>query len=282
MAMPGMAYWFLGRRITGFCLWVAELCGAFAFLTGGLPGHWKLLFGLWGMVRLWCGCEVLWLLQKQEQRLPLSLKRAVLAFAGLWLGPLCLGCWVFNRFWGSSYIVQSDEMFPQQIQGDRIRYERVSCEQLQPGSAVVIDWPGQGLFTTRVVAVGPARVHALGPSILVNGQKLAQQAVQVTPGPFLKAAYPQLEARRFAVEQNQHREYLVAYDEQLVENKEIFQVVLHRNELYVMGDDRSASVLKGRFGQISCAQVRGRPLFVQDSHDAQGHLREERAGLSIW
>ena len=210
-----------------------------------------------------------------------------LALCGVWLGmglfPICASIWYVEANHVGSVEIRGYGMFPQLLPGDRIFFDRKAFLDARPspGELVVVgDGPAQTVV--RVVAVGGDRVSVRGGLPTVNGDSLARYPVVDLHVPrFGVDEQDRLSIKRGYVESNAGRAYLVVEARAAAGDADPAPVVLARDELYVLGDDRTAAVAEGLAGRVRLGALRGRPELIWRSHRQDGSERAGRRGTPV-
>ena len=213
--------------------------------------------------------------------------RHPLALIGVWLGmgvfPICASVWYVEANHVGSVEVHGYAMFPQLLPGDRVFFDRKAflSRRPEPGELVVV---GDGLAETigRVVAVRGARVSLSQGLLSVNGVALVRYPVDALHVPrFHRTEQVRLSMHRGFIESNGDHDYLVV--ERRVGDFVSYppRAVLRSDELYIIGDDRSATLEEGVAGRVRLGALRGRPEMIWSSRRSDGTERAGRSGLPV-
>ena len=292
--MPGLGHAYAGELRRATTIWLAMallyVVALIVWVTGPhiyVPDGW-----VWVCIYLAFGSSVARSAGEAAKtcvREPLSRRplHHPLAICGVWLGlgvfPACACLWYVEANHVGSVEVQGYAMFPQLLPGDRVFFDRKAflSSRPVPGELVVVGNAGSQ-NVVRVVAVGGDRVSVRRGLPAVNGSSLDRYPVVDLHVPrFGTEEQDRLSMRRGYVESNAGRAYLVVEARAGVGAADPPGVVLARDELYVIGDDRSAALDEGVAGRVRLGALRGRPEVIWRSHRDDGSERAGRRGTPV-
>ena len=292
--MPGLGHAYAGDIRRGAIVWLA-LCALFVtalavWVSGPhayvpRPTIWVLLYMAAGAAAAGSARDC-----AREAARDADTARPLyhpLALCGVWLGmgvfPICASIWYVEANHVGSVEVQGYAMFPQLLPGDRVFFDRKAflSRRPDPGELVVV---GDGTVDTiaRVVAVRGARVSLSAGQPTVNGVVLTRYPVDELRVPrFQPAEQNRLSMRRGFMETNGGRAYLVVERRGNDFGADPPRAILAGDELYIIGDDRSAALQEGLAGRVRLGALRGRPEVIWSSRRSDGTERAGRSGLPI-
>ncbi|MBU0550733.1 hypothetical protein KKF91_09445 [Myxococcota bacterium] len=206
--------------------------------------------------------------------------RRALLLIGLGYGLMgALLSWGASSRFGVTRI-DSEELRPTLLEGDWLLYRR--GVPLRPGRLIVVAWP-DGVAVSRLIAVGPATLHLQQGCPVVNGRAFEQRPlshVEIPARGALTRAALGLEGRHAALERTGHAAYVVFYERPRWQQRDLPAITLAPGEIFVIGDQREASLRQGRWGRLPARRALGVPTLTLFSSQEGRRLRG-RVGLEV-
>lgn len=302
MLCPGLAYIYIGRLTRGTLVNALFVLLALGFVLAQimwmffplLPG---LIFTIGWLVLAWCvgrdACALAehdasngeeYLLKPYNHALP-YIGIVALSFALPVVGALGGG---LSRVW-DVHVMQSWSMYPSLRPGDVVLIQRSGFHHALPktGDIVTVS-AGQEKspkHILRVVASNKDLVRIEGDMLYLNKTAVSQTPVKLPITP------PKGVDVLTLVEHNSLRTYPISMVRKSVSNVSIKESQIQKHKMFLMSDNRSRIALAGPalkikdsrdFGPIPHTKLRGKPLFILWSFDADASPADlGRVGLRI-
>lgn len=179
-----------------------------------------------------------------------------------------------------AFVVPSASMSPGILPGDRIFADKTVGQpggsKLWRGALVVFIYPNERttIYIKRVVGLPGDRVEIDGPNLRVNGQRVSE-------GPSNEPIPGGLAGVRAFRERGDRGEYTVLWPERggpASADQAPESFVVPDGQVFVLGDNRSASVDSRRFGTVPVADVKGVARQIWFSVSARDGVRWGRLG----
>jgi signal peptidase I len=176
----------------------------------------------------------------------------------------------------------SASMLPTIVPGDRFladkRVNRPGGISLARGDVALFVYPNNRtmIFVKRIIGLPGDSVEIDGTSIQVNGRELRGAEVQDLGDPLRNQLLADHQAFQ---ESGDHGHYTVLWKKDAAVSKRIF--VVPNAHIFVLGDNRGASVDSREFGVVPVADVKAVARQVLLSYRAGEGLRWSRLGKTI-
>jgi signal peptidase I len=179
-----------------------------------------------------------------------------------------------------AFMVPSASLSPGILPGDRILVDKTIGQpggaKLWRGAIVVFIYPNDrtSIFVKRVIGLPGDRIEMAGNDLRVNGQSLTRgPAREPLPSPFKG-----LRALRERADRGEYTVLWPAGEASSSASPSVGSFVIPAGQLFVLGDNRGASVDSRRFGTVPVADVKGVARQVWLSASALDGVRWGRVG----
>ena len=181
--------------------------------------------------------------------------------------------------WIETFVVPSASMLPTIVPGDRFladkRVNRLRGIALNRGDVALFVYPNNRtqVFVKRIIGLPGDRIELRGRDVLVNGQSISRGPVVDLGDPVRNSM---LETHLAISEQGDGHGYTVLWRKDSDAPQASF--VVPSGQVFVLGDNRDASVDSRRFGTVPIADVKGTAKQVLFSRSPSEGMRWRRIG----